>query len=426
MISKKRYPYIAAALCFALLTSSCMSEIEPAANLPKAETPPTAMSTAATEETAVITVTTAEVTEETQPPLLELPVTQEEPQAKSVTFTVAGDNLIHTVICTQAQNRAGGEGYDFSEAYEHVAPLVCGADISILNQETIVNDVFPPSNYPCFSTPTELGDYMIDMGFDAFSIANNHLLDKGEDGLFATLDYWDRHPEAVVCGAYRSEEDMNNIRTITSNGVTFSLLGYMEHTNGLRLPQDSEAKIVYLSELDTIKSQIEQAKEISDVVILNVHWGVEVTNEVTEQQKSLARQFVEWGADVIVGTQPHTVQTMEYITREDGSRGFVFYCLGNFISAMENPYGMMGMIGNFTVSYDPAADSAEVTDVEAIPIVNHYDINYRNIAAYPFSSYTKELALQHGCVGRGFSYELAEQVFDENIPKEYLNMEYMP
>lgn len=399
-------------LCASLLLCSCMEKIEP-----------TGGEAADTSMTADTTVMSNEQTQ-TQPPILELPVTEEteppQPEEKKVTFTVAGDNLIHTVICNQAANRAGGNGYDFTDAYKHVAPLVCDADISILNQETIVNDVFPPSNYPCFSTPTAMGDYMLELGFDAFSIANNHLLDKGEAGLFATLDYWDSRPEAVVCGAYRNTEDMNRIRTITSNGVTFALLGYMEHTNGLHLPADSVAELVYLNELDTIKSQIEQAGEVADVVILNVHWGVEVTNTVTDQQKSLARQFVDWGADVIVGTQPHTVQTMEYITRSDGTQGFVFYCLGNFISAMENPYGMMGMIGNFTVGYTPETDTVTITDVEAIPILNHYDVNYRSIAAYPFSSYTKELAAQHGCTIRGFSYDLAVKVFDENIPKEFL------
>ena len=412
-------------LCLLLVfsLSSCMKQVD---TLPvSAEESSSAEETSPEEpisESPVHTEPADESTSSSEPAIIETVQTEPQDGVKQVTFTVAGDNLIHSCIVEQAMRRSPDGTPDFDYAYQYVAPYIPDADISILNQETIVNDVYPLSNYPSFSTPTVLGDYMLDMGFDAFSIANNHVLDKGEGGLFATLDYWDSRPEAVVCGAYRDTEDMNNIRIIESNGVTFALLGYMEHTNGNALPVGSKAELVYLSEIDTIEQQIKHAKEVADVVIVNVHWGVEVTNEVTDQQRSLARKFTDWGADVIVGTQPHTVQTMEYITRDDGSSCFVFYCLGNFISSMENPLGMAGMIGNFTVNYNEESGRTDVTDVKAIPIVGHYGKNYRAITVYPFRMYTRELAKEHGGVERGFSYEMMEKAFKENIPPQYLDM----
>ena len=109
----------------------------------------------------------------------------------SLRLVAAGDNLIHSGIYKQANRRAGGNGYDFNYAYEHVKPLING-DINVLNQETLLaSPPFEPSNYPMFSSPVEVGDMMIEMGFNVFTLANNHMLDKGTRGIEASLDYWD-------------------------------------------------------------------------------------------------------------------------------------------------------------------------------------------------------------------------------------------
>ena len=111
----------------------------------------------------------------------------------SVHLVCAGDNLIHNYIYDQARERAGGNGYDFSFVYEKALKYFEDADIAILNQETIVTDEFEPSSYPGFCSPGAVGDYVVDeIGFNVISMANNHILDMGEEGLVSTLDYWTR------------------------------------------------------------------------------------------------------------------------------------------------------------------------------------------------------------------------------------------
>lgn len=337
----------------------------------------------------------------------------------SVTLMCAGDNLIHSPLYKQANARANYEGYDFDFAYEYVSDLVDCVDLSILNQETIVTDEFEPSNYPMFCSPEALGDKMIDMGFDAISISNNHCLDKGEKGLLATLSYWaTKHPDIPVYGAYLNEEDMNNIRTLEVNGITFAFLGYMEHTNGLYLPEGSECELVYIDELELIKEQIKKADEIADCVIISPHFGVEVTNTVTQTQKDLTALFVEWGADIIIGTQPHTVQTMSYIDKPDGGRAFVFYCLGNLISAQSNPYSMVGMLGYLTVTKDLQTKEVIISNVQAVPLINQYGSGSSNVQVYPYWLYDSSLVSQHGC--SDVSWNLFTSIINENIPEEYL------
>ncbi|NMB30239.1 MAG: CapA family protein, partial [Clostridiales bacterium] len=130
-------------------------------------------------ETTTTTTTTTAQTEE--------PISSEPEPDSVVRIVAAGDNLIHSSIYNRAK-RAGTNGeYNFDFPYEQVLDYISVADLAILNQETIVNDVFEPSSYPLFSSPTDLGDKMLSMGFNAFSIANNHVIDKGERGLIATL-----------------------------------------------------------------------------------------------------------------------------------------------------------------------------------------------------------------------------------------------
>ena len=351
---------------------------------------------------------------------------QENPTARIV---ATGDNLIHSSVYNQAAARANYQGYDFEYAYQYVKDLFCG-DLNIMNQETLIcNDEYPPSDYPCFNSPVALGDYMMDIGINVFSISNNHVLDKGEDGLRACLDYWDsRSDRALMYGAYRNEADMDNIRTLEINGIKFAFVAFTEYTNGLSLPQGSEFKIIYTSETDVMKEQIEKASEIADCVIVSVHWGQEDSFEVDDSRKQLARDFVDWGANIIIGNHPHVIQSMEYIDNPSGGQSFVFYSLGNFISAQSDNFNMVELVADFNVTKDLVTGEIIIDDVKAIPLINHYDYSYSNIRVYPYSMYTEELAAGHGIhyVSSGyahdFSMDIIDNILSENIPEQFLKI----
>ncbi len=365
--------------------------------------------------TVTLPPVSTEATTVTEPP---------EPEFYTVSLVCAGDNLIHSSIYNQAKRRAkanGDEnGYDFGYVYERVEHYIRDADLAILNQETIVTDELEPSDYPRFCSPGDLGRHMIDIGFDVFSMSNNHVLDRGEEGLLATLRFWDSQEGIVRYGAYRDDEDMNNIRTLEVNGITFAFLGYTEHTNGLSLPEGSPCRVTYLSELDVIEEQIRRADELADVVIVSPHFGKEISNEVTDSQRELSRKFVEWGADIIVGTQPHTAQEMEYLTREDGSQAFVFYCLGNFVSAQANPKALVGILGTIDVTKNSLTGEITLSNAGAIPIITQYGGNYHQIHIVPYAEYTEDELRAHGA--EGFDRDSIEKVLSY-IPEEFLRIE---
>lgn len=363
--------------------------------------------------------TAASVSENSQPPEPSEPPV---PEPVTVRLKAVGDNLIHSSIYEQANKRAGGNGYDYSYAYENVRDMFADADIASINQESIIAPAFGPSTYPLFNATPELGDLMLELGFDVFNLANNHCLDMGEAGIFSSLDYWAERPGAVTTGVYRNQEDYDQIRTITAQDVVFSFVGITELTNGLSLPSGSEAIILLGSEEDKIQERIKKAKEISDVCVVNIHWGNEYTYTPTERQRELAAKMSEWGADIIIGHHPHVIQPIEYIDRPDGSRTLVAYSLGNFISAQDRGERMIGGMLDVDITKDFEQDAVSITRCEFVPIITHYDRGFANNRLYPFSEYTEELAQSHGvrAYSPNFSREFILETVQNVIDAEFL------
>ncbi len=341
---------------------------------------------------------------------------------ETINFLFAGDNLVHDTLYNQASRAAGSDGYDFTSIYENIAPYIQKADFAVLNQETIVTDDFGPSSYPTFASPTAVGDHMVDIGFDAMSISNNHVLDYGIDGLISTLTYWKtKHPDITVYGAYESKEDQDNIRIAEIKGVKVAFLGFMEHTNGISLPDEYADCVTYLDEIDEVERKIKKADELADVVIVSPHFGVEILNQVSDEQYELAEKFTEWGADIIVGCQPHTVQECGWVEAYNGNKAFCYYCLGNMVSAMATCQTSVGILGSLDLSYDFDNDKVTINNPKAIPIITHISGSYQwDVFVYPYSQYTAQLAAQSQV--EDMSIENIEYYLSF-IPTEFLSIE---
>lgn len=341
---------------------------------------------------------------------------------QSITILGAGDNLIHDVIYQQASARAGGKGFDFTPVYSRIADYIKNADISVINQETILaSKVAPLSGYPRFNSPTELGDHLVDLGFDVINHANNHVLDKNEKGLGAALDYWDTKKTVKVVGAYRNDADMEDIRIVEAKGIKTAHIGITEMTNGLSLPKNSKYRIIYASDTALIERLIKKAKSMADVVVISIHWGTENTYTLTDKQTTLAQNMVDWGADIIFGNHPHVVQKLTVLTRKDGTKCPVVYALGNLVSAQQSGQNMIGGLLTVTVTKDFETNKTSFTGMEYQPIVTQYGSHATNITIYPLSQYNDTLAAAHGVrkYTPKFSVKFIKDIIDKNIPKEY-------
>ncbi|MGI6772492.1 MAG: CapA family protein [Clostridiales bacterium] len=339
-------------------------------------------------------------------------------------FVAVGDNLIHSKLYEQAKERAGGNGYDFKALYQNVADDIKNADIASINQETIIAPSKPPSTYPMFNSPPELGKEVVNIGFDIINIANNHMLDKGASGLKEAIEFWHAQEGVQLTGAYLNETEMLKPETITRNGIVFGLVGMTELTNGLSLPSGSELRYLNTADVTNIRKKIELTKEVADVVVVNVHWGNEYSTKPSDTQKALARKLVEWGADVIIGHHPHVLQTIELITKMDGGTAVVAYSLGNFVSMQNTGPTMIGGMLKFNVIVDKSAKLVTVEDVKLEPLVMHHRQSYLNGRLYKLSQYSEELAAQSTAKIKtpAFSMDYIKKHVKSIIPEEFLKL----
>ncbi len=267
------------------------------------------------------------------------PVRQVKPASPSasrteVVIAAVGDIMMPESI--QSAVAQAGHGYDL--LFEKITPDLAVADITFANLETPVNHKAGVSGYPKFNAPRELLSSLKKAGVDIVSLANNHAMDAGSDGLKRTID----NVEAagiVFIGAGRSNTEALAIRKITVRGITAAFLAYTYSTNQ-RLPRTSvEAPVVNVlgqnSEADLARAaaSVRQARADADLVVVSLHWGDEYATSPTAWQRRVASELIEAGADVLIGHHPHVLQPFESCTARDGRTGLVAYSLGNFISS---------------------------------------------------------------------------------------------
>lgn len=349
------------------------------------------------------------------------PTPEPTPVVETIRFSATGDNLIHEGLYNQAKARAGGEGYDFTYAYENMRDFYAQFDVNWLNQETLVNNDYAPSGYPCFSTPGDITNALYDIGFRVYSLSNNHSYDKGAGGIESSMAHWDAMPDDVVTAGFYDLESYDNLSYQTVNGITIGYLSYTEHTNGLNTPSGSQYGVVYLSQTDIIEQQIAAMRPNCDVLVVSCHWGVEGSHTVTDAQRQMAQWLADQGADLIIGTHPHVTQTAEWLTAQDGRQAFVAYSLGNFISAQSEADNMIGVLLDITFQKTTQPDgtvTVELLDPKLHPTVTQYESAYSNIRVYLFDDYTDELGAAHG--NFSLSRDYIQSVLNESVGEEFL------
>ena len=318
---------------------------------------------------------------------------EEEITINKVSFNAVGDNLIHSALIKDAKT---SNGYNFLSYYSEIASFINRADISFVNQESILGgEDLGYSGYPNFNTPDEMADALSSVGFDIVEGCNNHALDKGESAITHAIELFSSYDDLTLIGL-REE----SIPTITVNDITISFLSYTEVSN---LSSDSSS--IKLMSKSTMKSDVKKAKKISDVIIVSCHWGEEDSTTITSSQKEYAQYLADLGVDVIIGTHSHTLQDVEWLEGKDGNETLVAYSLGNFISGMKNDYNQLGGLLSFNIVEEDSEYS--IQDVVLTPIVNHYvvdsvakfDSTKHDFKVYRLKDYTEELANEHGVNG---------------------------
>lgn len=316
-----------------------------------------------------------------------------------VTFNAVGDNLIHQLLIDRAYNE--GE-YDFSPYYANIHQYISSADLSFVNQETVLGGKeLGYSGYPNFNTPDEMAQTLQDVGFDVVNGATNHSFDKGEAGLNNSVSLFDQYNMSYI-GLYTSQEDRDTIEVIEKNGIRIAFLSYNQLTNGHTVPHSYSYNPF---DENLIINDIENAKEISDFIVVSAHWGNEYETTQNSFQSKYAQIMADAGADVVIGTHSHTLQPVEWLEGKDGNKTLVAYSLGNFISGMMEEITQLGAM--LSLDFVKDEDQLYIDNVVLTPLANHYTVDnlssaYEtrdNFTVYRLKDYTEEMSETHGLNG---------------------------
>jgi len=290
--------------------------------------------------------------EETVDPGIQEPDVEKkpEPDLRSINMLVAGDITAHV---PQIQQAHIGEGqYDFSPSFEIIGPYLKDANLAVGDLET--SQAGPDitfwgysgyTGYPMFNAPQEFSEALHDAGFNLFTMANNHSLDRGYEGLVESLSHV-RSLGVKTFGAYKSWEERDNPLTVEEDGIKIAFIAYTYCTNGIPLPEGHEYCVNLTQDFNDIAPVIEDIKTAreqgADLVAVFPHWGNMYVSEPQPQRlRDAAAEMAAAGADLIMGAHPHFIQPLEwFFNEEEGSKRATLgaYSLGNFISNQHYPH----------------------------------------------------------------------------------------
>lgn len=214
-------------------------------------------------------------------------------------------------IRLRAQERGN---YEF--IFENLIPIFSKADAIVANLEGPVTD-FPSRSVG--SVPGSTNNYFFTFSPNVLTtlsrwpfivnLGNNHILNFGQDGLAQTYNYL-AETAVPYFGYVQPEQETKSFLIKEIGGITFGFVNYNQFVTG--------GKQQAFADIAEIRPMVE-------ILVIYTHWGNEYVQE-NQVIKDLGYQFVDTGADLIIGSHPHVVQgTEDY----KGKR--IYYSLGNFV-----------------------------------------------------------------------------------------------
>lgn len=299
-----------------------------------------------------------------------------EAEDRSVVITLSGDiNMSSSKTFVDSSGAVSSRGVlPFGLFSENLVNRIDG-DINYCNLETAVlndNSLRHADKSFCFRMHTKAFEHLLDLGFNLFGLANNHMEDYGPRGVVQTLDNISgltpyRHYYFAGAGRNYEEAVSPAIFEIKGHVFAFSSIGISG------LPASANGPGVALTSFcDDVLEKLSSVR--ADYRILAVHAGQERNEFVTYLQTSIFRKALDqYGIDLVVGTHPHIVQGFEY---NEGKLGF--YSLGNFLmlgardmSTVENSLYRKDF-GLFVKIY--LSDSLKLDSVTVSPV---FDMHYK-------------------------------------------------
>ncbi len=237
---------------------------------------------------------------------------------------------------------------DYVKAFSDTQPWLSETDITIGNLETaltVTENQWIEKKYRFRNEPA-VASALRTAGFDIVSLANNHTMDYGPQGLLDTLHALEQ--AGVV--AHGAGENLPAARKPALIGLSNGLkVGFLAYSN--TFPKEFWATIntagTAFGHQQQIVEDISLLKNNTDFIVVSFHWGREKQQALREYQALLAHAAVGAGADVILGHHPHILQKIERY-----QEGLIFYSLGNFSFGSFSPSAKTSVLAQINLCED--------------------------------------------------------------------------
>ncbi len=251
-----------------------------------------------------------------------------DPEEVSIVF--AGDILFDDQYAVMAYLKQRGSAIESSISPECLE-VMRSADIFMVNNEFPYSSRGEPTPDKTFTFrgKPEYASYLLDMGADIVSLANNHASDYGTVSLTDSMDVLNGIGMPFV-GAGRNLDEAAKAVYFVANGKKIAILSATQiermENPATKGATDFSPGVFRCLHIDRLLEEIRKAKAVSDFVIVYVHWGTESTDEIDWAQREQGPKIAEAGADLIIGDHPHVLQPIGYCGDVP-----VIYSLGNFL-----------------------------------------------------------------------------------------------
>lgn len=238
--------------------------------------------------------------------------------------------------------------YNYDNIFEYTKKYIEEADFSIgvfegpmaSSKKGYSSSDFDDNTKLYLNFPDEFGIAVKNAGFDLVTVANNHMLDKGEEGLLRTKEVLEKIG-LTSTGAYSNEEERNNVQIIEKDGVKIGVLSYTYGSNYYSEDELLKMKTIplivdkYSKNFNLVKKQVEEDFERlksanPDIIVVLPHMGTQFMNQTDEFQNTWNEIFLKLGATVILGDHAHIVQPVEITKNSDGEDAIIVNCPRKF------------------------------------------------------------------------------------------------
>lgn len=268
----------------------------------------------------------------------------------SVLLAFAGDVMFSDPFLA-SYDKSGISAIADSEMLERMQ----NADLFVINEEfpfSLRGEAMEDKQFTFRADPKYVEIFQ-KMGVDIATVANNHALDFGRDAFLDTLDTLKSAGITCIGGGYHlSEASAPAVQTI--KGQTFAIFGATRVSpSATWYASDSQAGLFQTYDATLLNQKIAEAHAEYDHVIVFVHWGIEKNETPEDYQRSLAKGYIDAGADLVVGCHPHVLQGFEYYNGVP-----IVYSLGNYL---------FGNRDGDTVLLEASYDSEGAPSIQLVP-----------------------------------------------------------